>query len=556
MNINDIINKIKSFKKFEINEYCSVVNEYGEDLVLYAFKIMLKNCNKNNIKSMIKKYSFVFITLEVQKKNLSEEDLDKLAKNYGEDAFYNYLNMVTSSDIGKSILKENYDVVYKYLFPSEEELNNNENSNNDEAIYVDDNAFSAYLRDSCQYEIFNPEEEREAFKTLKESSDKIKIATLDGLVVNFNDLYLLLASIKNKDQFKFLYKVTDYVDMDSKKIINEYRKLCKKNSNSNDNLRFLDRNQIEKIFNVNLDEKECYNSAFLDEQFKCIFTAIECKDEINRRNQKLVVSIVKKFHPTGCSYMDLAMEGNIGLMKSIDKFDYTRDVKFSTYATWWIRQYIGRYIADNNSTIRIPVHASEKIFKYKNALKFVSNRLEKNPTNEDMADALGWDVTQVIEVQRCINISNSLSIDAPIDSNDEDTSLDFFIKDTTEDTPYVSIAKKNTSDIVKNALSYLTDKEEFVLCLRNCIIDKNNTRFMNLLKECVNSKLYDCDENTKEKIKDIISKIYIEPATLEEIGFLLGVTRERIRQIESKSKKKLKIKLKNLGIRDLSGFSD
>ena len=228
----------------------------------------------------------------------------------------------------------------------------------------------------------------------------------------------------------------------------------------------------------------------------------DAKQELINRNLRLVVNIAKHYVGRGMAFLDLIEEGNLGLMKAVDKFDYTKGYKFSTYATWWIRQAITRAIADQARTIRIPVHMVETINKMTRVQRQLIQELGREPTAEEISEAIGGELTpkRIRDIQRIA--MDPVSLETPIGEEDDSHLVDF-IEDKNNESPVDYTTRVLLKEELYRILKDLSDREERVIRLR-----------------------YGLDDN--------------RPRTLEEVGREFNVTRERIRQIEAKAIKKLR----------------
>jgi len=306
--------------------------------------------------------------------------------------------------------------------------------------------------------------------------------------------------------------------MDHKIPRNEFIKFYIGNEINPNLKKFLDTNPMwKKFFSINKDEFKNIRERLIEishklgisvTDFKKLVSRVQkgekesriAKKEMVEANLRLVISIAKKYTNRGLQFLDLIQEGNIGLMKAVDKFEYRRGYKFSTYATWWIRQAITRSIADQARTIRIPVHMIETINKIVRTQRLILSEFGREATPEELAKKLRMPLDKVRKV---LKISKEpVSLEKPV-GDEEDSSLGDFIEDTKALAPLEQAIKSNLSEATTKILSTLTPREERVLRMR-----------------------FGVGMNTDH--------------TLEEVGLQFSVTRERIRQIEAKALRKLK----------------
>jgi len=334
------------------------------------------------------------------------------------------------------------------------------------------------------------EEEDDEFE-LEEDEDEPDDLSLSGLEVEEEELInidTIASSIKIDDPVRMYLKEIGQIPLLTHELETKYAVQVS-------NGRYA-KEQLEEYQQGILDLEE----QDVEELKETIRIAADAKNKLVEANYRLVVSIAKRYVGRGLLFLDLIQEGNMGLMRAVDKFDYEKGFKFSTYATWWIRQAITRAVADQARTIRIPVHMVETINKMIRIQRQLIQDLGREPSIEEIADKMGITPEKVQNIQRIAK--EPISLEAHV-GEEEDSSLGDFISDPNALTPHEYMLQEMVKQTLDEVLETLTDREEKVLRLRYGLFDGKNH-------------------------------------TLEEVGREFGVTRERIRQIEAKALRKLR----------------
>lgn len=428
----------------------------------------------------------------VSVKNLSEEKIKELsfAVDANKSIVYNMLELDEKNDILDYEDGEKHNKLYQYVMDNYDDLSKSIIKTLEKSDDV-----KLKLSDLCdQFEI-----------TPVSESKSISIETKYHILDHYLRADILIRNKLDTEQKKILFiEEEKYTTIDKA----NQRILMKVNGELADDEEILTDKQIDQFKEIT-DLGEIYKKAIKGEDFseddiKVLKSQVRfgnrAKSKLAETNLRLVVSIAKRYVGRGMSFLDLIQEGNLGLMKAVGKFDYQRGFKFSTYATWWIRQAITRAIADQARTIRIPVHMVETINKLVRVQRQLLQELGRTPTNEEIAAEMNIDVEKVREVRKIAQ--EPVSLEAPIGEED-DSHLGDFIEDERALAPDEAANQAMLREQLEEILSTLSDREKRVLELRFGLIDG-------------------------------------VPKTLEDVGKEFNVTRERIRQIEAKAIRKLR----------------
>ena len=371
------------------------------------------------------------------------------------------------------------------------------NTNN--TLHIKD--LSVYFApDSDQFDTLVELLDNERVKVLEEDEEEIEEPDLSELEEDDKDSY-----VSDEQLATLAYEVTKTNSNDVVKMyfkdIGKFRLLT-----HDEEIELANRIKKGKEAKEKLAQIEENNVSISPESRQELLDTIEngiyAKDKLSNSNLRLVANIAKKYINRGLSFMDLIQEGTKGLLKAIDKYEVEKGFRFSTYATWWIKQAISRAIADQARTIRLPVHVNEKIIKISQVQRELVQQLGRDPSLKEIGDKMGMTEEKV---QFFLSAARDpISLDKPVGEDKESTQEDF-IADTQNDTPYEFTERIKLREDMELAMrKYLTDREEKVIRLR-----------------------YGFDDG--------------KPKTLEEVGQIFNITRERIRQIEAKALRKLRI---------------
>lgn len=492
-----IVEKIKSFKLFDLNSYNILVNNFGIDRVKEVFNELYNAADEVEKEKLLNLYYPYFISADLENMDLSNDDCFLLIDKYGYENIENYFTELLLQTKNPSYLKKKYEFFYNIIDDNSLSI---DDKNEDFDVQYND-AFQLYLKDIGQYPLLSRNEEKRIFKLLSDLKEKFSIFSFnENNNLDFVDAPTMIASIKNINDKKRLAKLSKYLGTDDKILIQKYIKIWEEiNGKKKENIILPDKKTIKNKLGINLTNKG-YDYDLFDKQIEYALMYCNNREYIYNCNLRLVVSIAKKYRNFSFPIEDRVSEGNIGLMKTVAKFDYTKGYKFSTYATWWIRQAITRAIADQARTIRVPVHMVETINKLSRFQRQLTLELNREPTDEELAAKMGMSPEKIREVIKIAQ--DPVSLETPI-GEEEDSHLGDFVPDENNMSPEDFTIHEMLKEEISDVLLTLTEREEQVLRLR-----------------------FGLDDGSSK--------------TLEEVGQMFGVTRERIRQIEAKALRKLR----------------
>lgn len=472
----NIVNEILNLDHFDLRTYYFYLKKYGKEIVFEVFNYILdKNMDSEDV---FYKYFDAFFTFQLEKMKIDENTYIKLAKLHGEDRINNYFKLLLELTDNKVKIRNIYSNIYFYI---DQEMEKNEKVTDD--IPFSDDSLKMYLM-SLNNEVLTKEEEIDLFNSINECKKRLEIASLNNdYVIEFNDLDKVISSIRNKSQLKKLIKIKNMLNIN-----NDYYDSCIKNV----------KNELKE--NEYLSRNES-TDKYLEEQLDLIIKFMESREKLISCNTRLVVSVAKKYVGKGLTLLDLIQEGTIGLIKAIEKFDIDKGCKFSTYATFWIRQTVTRSIADFSRTIRIPVHYHEKINRMDSAIKKFKLIYGYNPSDEELLEYLPFSLAEIQDTRKFIDGIPMYSLNNLV-GEEKDEELINFIPDENCDISK-EYYNKELREIFDKVLETLTPREAEVIRYR-----------------------YGFDNEIS--------------MTLEEVGQIFGVTRERIRQVEAKAIRKLR----------------
>ena len=487
-----IIKEIRKITNFDLKSYKMLVEKFGESDILMIFKSMLNEYNDNERRDLINKYSSAYLTIELSDMNIDKSTYFLLSDRYGEKNVIKYFNDLLEFSDDKYEVKKKYETIYSYISKDEVFIDDSEENEEDKnCCYVNDD-LRMYFNEIGKIPLLSHDEEKYYFNIIKTCKNEIEIAKFDeDYNLSFNDVNMVISSITTCDQIKKLKIIKNGLCEKDKISIGKFLSIWKMIIPNNDNL--------VKLIKSNYYSEELIVSNILDKQFELMASYVKSKDKIISANYRLVISVAKKYCGRGLDFLDLIQEGNLGLMKAVNRFNADKGFRFSTYATWWIRQTMTRAIADQSRNIRIPVHVVEVINKLSYFQRKLTLELNREPTIDELASEMNKTPE---EIKGLLLISqDNLSLDAYV-SDDEDSFFGDFIP-SNQESAYSILERENLNKLIEEIMNTLTERERVILEYR-----------------------FGFKTGKME--------------TLEAIGKKFDLTRERIRQIEGKALRKLK----------------
>lgn len=472
-----IVNEIMKLEEFALDDYYDYLNMYGKELVFKVFAYILKE-NKNS-DTVFNKYFDAFFSMELEDTLINKGTYRLLVKKYGKNKIDSYFKLLLDINDYNPEIKEKYNCIYDNISIT---------AKDEEAFYED--PVKAYLKEIVWTgKLLSVEEEKRYFSTIKNNREEISIAYFDDDDnLFFYDFGKVFCSINNLEQLKLIYKIKDSLSSKDREIFDKNYAVLRE---------YFKTNTLLIIENSNIYEEDYFNN-----QIKLILDFINAKKIVTESNLRLVVSVAKRYRSYGMHILDLIQEGNVGLMRAVKKFEVSKGNRFSTYATWWIRQAVTRAIADQSRDIRIPVHANEKINKVQKFIKSFEAEYGYEPTDEEIAKYLNFKIEEVIETKKNIEKTRMVSLDYNVGDDDSDTSLLDFVADDDSDS-FEIVSRIQLRKELEEIMNTLTERESDVIKQR-----------------------FGWDGHGEK--------------TLEAVGQSFNVTRERIRQIENKALRKLR----------------
>lgn len=489
--IDVIILKINKEKIFDLKKYYEYIDKYGKRVVMSAFKKIL--VNGSNQEELFSKYFDVYFTFQLNNMVINDDTYSMLIDMYGKDVIDSYFMRLLEVNDNSLEIKEKYEKIY---FAIDNMLGSEQSE--DEVIvdfsdfYFDDDLVRGYLKEISSYDLLSKDEETRILRELADIRNRIEVGIIDVIDnIRFYDVDTFVGCIATRKQLKQLKKICGIVDMEQRKKIEEYIKLVDRKIKNGEEIKQLD---IDSSFIKNIDE-----------QLDLLVNFINIREKIINSNLRLVVSVAKRYIRNDIAFLDLIQEGNLGLIKAVRRFDCSKNVRFSTYAVWWIRQNVSRYSMDNLGIIRMPVHFVSKIYKYKQTVKSLIQLTGEEPTDFVVAEKMGLDVMEVGEIKKNIyNYNSCVSLDSAIGEEEDSLIIDFVADDN------------NVEDLF----------------------------FEDELSVEINELLNVLSPREAEVIRYRLGFYGNKEYTLNQVGEIYGLTRERIRQIEKKAMKKLKVHAK------------